>query len=77
MPTTRCTRRREPAGGLTVFVLLHQGGWDEVLYFAVPAILGFFGLRYAEKQAKEKAAALQDPSGEQAPEVVDAGDEED
>ncbi len=38
-----------------MFILLHQGGWDEFLYFAVPVVLGFFGLRYAEKQAKEKA----------------------
>lgn len=40
-----------------MFILLHQGGWDEFLYFAVPVVLGFFGLRYAEKQAKEKAQA--------------------
>lgn len=59
-----------------MFVLLHQGGWDEVLYFAVPVVLGFFGLRYAEKQAKAKAA-VQDASAEQAPGAVDAGDEED
>lgn len=39
-----------------MFVLLHQGGWDEFLYFSVPVVLGFFGLRYAEKQAKAKAA---------------------
>ena len=59
-----------------MFVLLHQGGWDEVLYFAVPVVLGFFGLRYAEKQAKEKAV-LQDGSAEESPEAVDTGDEED
>ncbi len=40
-----------------MWVLAHQGGWDEFLYFAVPVVLGFVGLRYAEKQAKAKAAA--------------------
>ena len=43
---------------------------------SVPVVLGFFGLRYAEKRAKEKAA-LQDASAEESPEAVDAGDEED
>ncbi len=54
---TRCAEGREPRRDLTVFVLLHQGGWDEFLYFSVPVVLGFFGLRYAEKQAKAKAEA--------------------
>lgn len=40
-----------------MFVLLHQGGWDEFLYFSVPVVLGFIGLRYAEKQARAKAEA--------------------
>jgi hypothetical protein len=40
-----------------MWVLAHQGGWDEFLYFTVPVVLGFVGLRYAERQAKAKAEA--------------------
>ncbi|UCG39903.1 MAG: hypothetical protein JSV07_05350 [Acidimicrobiia bacterium] len=46
-----------------MFVLLHQGGWDEFLYFSVPVVLGFIGLRYAEKQARAKAETRASEAG--------------
>lgn len=32
-------------------VLAHQGGWDELAYLVVPAVLGILALRWAEKRA--------------------------
>ncbi|MDH3262139.1 MAG: hypothetical protein OEM84_14430 [Acidimicrobiia bacterium] len=39
------------------WVLAHQGGWDEVLYVAVPALLLLYALRRAEKRARANAEA--------------------
>jgi hypothetical protein len=39
------------------WVLAHQGGWDEVLYVAVPALLLFYALRKAELRARANAEA--------------------
>jgi hypothetical protein len=36
-------------------LLAHQGGWDEILMFAVPAGLAIFGLRWAERRARQRA----------------------
>jgi len=35
------------------------GGWDEVLYFAIPVVLALFWVRWIEKRAmaRKKAAA--------------------
>jgi hypothetical protein len=41
------------------WVLAHQGGWDEALYVAVPALVLLFALRRAEKRARANAAARQ------------------
>ncbi len=57
-----------------MWVLAHQSGWDEFLYFSVPVVLGFFGLRYAEKQAKAKAEAAK-RSAVSAPEPLSGDDE--
>ncbi len=35
-------------------LLLHQGGWDEVLMFIVPALLGWWALRWAERRARSR-----------------------
>ena len=35
-------------------ILAHQGGWDEVLLFAVPAIGAVLLVRWAEKRARRK-----------------------
>ncbi len=43
-----------------MLVLAHQGGWDEFLYFTIPVVLGFIGLRHAEKRAKAKAGGAGD-----------------
>ena len=41
------------------WLLAHQGGWDEVLYFAVPAVLAILAVRWAERRAGPgKAAGL-------------------
>jgi len=51
------------------WVLAHQGGWDEILYVALPAAALLYALRRAEKRARVKAeakeaekAANEDPS---------------
>ena len=36
-------------------VLAHEGGWDEALMFGIPAIAAIFGLRWAERRARERA----------------------
>lgn len=38
------------------WLLAHQGGWDEFLMFAVPAVLAVLGLRWAEKRSRARAA---------------------
>lgn len=42
------------------WLLAHQGGWDELLIFAVPALGAILGLRWAEKRAKRRAQNEQD-----------------
>lgn len=37
------------------WVLAHQGGWDEALYVAVPALALLYALRRAEKRARANA----------------------
>ena len=37
-------------------VLAHQGGWDELAYFAVPAVLAILALRWAEKRVSRRHA---------------------
>jgi cbb3-type cytochrome oxidase subunit 3 len=37
-------------------VLLHQGGWDEILMFALPALAIIWLLRRAERRARADAA---------------------
>lgn len=37
-------------------VLAHQGGWDELLLFAVPAFLAVGALRWAERRARARGA---------------------
>ena len=39
------------------WILAHQGGWDEALYIAVPALLLLYALRRAEKRARANAEA--------------------
>ena len=36
-------------------VLAHQGGWDEVIYFAVPVVLAILAVRWAERRARRRA----------------------
>jgi hypothetical protein len=37
--------------------LAHQGGWDEALYVAIPALILLYALRRAEKRARANAEA--------------------
>jgi hypothetical protein len=37
------------------FFLAHQGGWDEILYLAVPAVGVIFWVRWAEKRARARS----------------------
>jgi hypothetical protein len=41
----------------TAWTLAHQGGWDEALYVAIPALILFYALRKAEKRARANAEA--------------------
>jgi hypothetical protein len=47
------------------WVIAHQGGWDEALYVAVPAVILFYALRKAEKRARAKAEAREAGKAEQ------------
>lgn len=53
------------------WVLAHQGGWDEVLYVAVPALALLYALRRAElraranSEAREAEQAAEEPSPEE------------
>lgn len=42
---------------MTSFIVAHQGGWDEFLFFAVPVALGVWALRYTEKKSRLAAEA--------------------
>ena len=44
---------------MPAWVLAHQGGWDEALYIAVPAVALFYAFRRAEKRARANAEARQ------------------
>ena len=52
-------------------ILAHQGGWDEALYVAIPALALLYALRRAEKraranaEAREAAKALKEEAGPQ------------
>lgn len=39
------------------FVIAHEGGWDEILMFAIPVALGVWALRYTERKARRRAEA--------------------
>ncbi len=36
------------------FLLGHQSGWDEVLWFVVPIVIVLFGLRWAQQRARSR-----------------------
>jgi hypothetical protein len=38
-----------------VTILAHQGGWDEVLWFILPALAGWWAIRWAGTRATERA----------------------
>lgn len=42
--------------------IAHQGGWDEVLMFVIPAALAILGLRWAERRARHRAEEDQEPT---------------
>ena len=44
---------------MPTWVVAHQGGWDEALYVAVPALILLYALRRAEKRARANAEARQ------------------
>jgi len=35
--------------------LAHQGGWDELAWFALPIVLVVLGVRWAERRARARA----------------------
>ncbi len=41
------------------WTLAHQGGWDEALYIAIPALALLYALRRAEKRARARAQGRQ------------------
>jgi hypothetical protein len=38
-----------------VWILAHEGGWDELLMFGVPIVLAVVAVRWAERRAKRRA----------------------
>jgi hypothetical protein len=38
-------------------VLAHQGGWDEILYLAVPVLLVVLWVRWAERRSRDRGEA--------------------
>jgi hypothetical protein len=38
-----------------VHILAHQGGWDEILWFAGPIIVVMLWVRWAERKARSRA----------------------
>ena len=36
-------------------MLAHQGGWDELLWFAAPILLVMLWVRWAERKARNRA----------------------
>lgn len=47
----------------------HQGGWDELLWFAAPIAAVFAWVRWAERKSRSRAAG-QPPPAEEPGEVV-------
>ncbi len=54
--------------------LAHQGGWDEILWFVVPAGLAVLALRWAERRARRRAEHEQEltPPGSDDPDNADS-----
>lgn len=56
-------------------VLAHQGGWDEVLWFLLPALGGWWAIRWAGQRATARAEegkrAAGDPERDDARDVPD------
>lgn len=46
-------------------LLAHQGGWDELLWFAVPIVIVVLWVRWAERKARSRAARTA-PTGDAA-----------
>ena len=38
------------------FLLAHQGGWDELLWFSAPIVAVFAWVRWAERKSRNRAA---------------------
>ena len=51
---------------LTRFVLAHDWGWDEILYFGVPVAVVLFWVRWAEKRAAARKAAAREETADEA-----------
>lgn len=45
-------------------VLAHQGGWDELVYFAVPVVLAILAVRWAERRASRRRIERENKPGD-------------
>ena len=52
---------RRLSGGALIPIVAHQGGWDEVLMFAVPIILAIAVVWYFEQRARRDAKREDEP----------------
>ena len=43
-----------------MWVLAHQGGWDEALMFAIPILIAIGAVKYAEWRGAKKRADTKD-----------------
>jgi hypothetical protein len=47
-----------------ISLLAHQGGWDEFVYFLIPAVLAIFAVRWAERRARRRAEDAKSEAGD-------------
>lgn len=49
--------------------LAHQGGWDELLWFAAPIAAVMLWVRWAERKARSRPRPAPSPEGGEAPDT--------
>ncbi len=53
-----------------MLMLAHQGGWDELLWFAFPIVAVVLWVRWAERKARSRKAQVPGVEGEDAPSTL-------
>lgn len=53
-----------------MLVLAHQGGWDELFWFAFPIVAVVLWVRWAERRARSRKAQGSSNEGKDAPSTL-------